>query len=276
MGTGIHSLVLKSKLRFSRLYSGQIQPDVLVVGNSRAVNGLYVPELERQLGQSVDSIAYNGVTAEVSYALSADAFDHGARPTWVIVEVTTVMGDVEILKELRLFRRESPRLDALLNANYPEIATASRTSWLFSENTELLMRAAYYARESDKAWVNNYVVSDELIQATRQMEPVEFPISPQNNAALRRLADDLEARGSRVCLVLGPYLDVYLDRVRNFDAWLSELRKALGPHPVLDLSRAVTRHTSFADRIHSNRAGAEEVSSAVVEAIRSGKCGGTR
>ncbi len=273
LGAGVHGVVLKSQLRFSRLYSGKVHPEVLVVGNSRAVNSLYVPTLESNLGVAVDSLAYNGVTAEVARALALDALDHGAKPKWTIVEVTTVMGEADILKELRLYRRESPRLATLLATNYPDISTASQVSWLFSENTELLMRAGYYARRSDRSWINNYVISDELIEATRRMPPIEFPISPRNNAALRRLADEMEARGIAVCLVLGPYLGVYRSRVSNFDAWATQLRQALGPHSILDLSAAISDRHQFADRIHSNRAGAEAISADVADAIRSGRCG---
>ncbi len=263
-----------SGLRFSRLYSGRMHPDVLILGNSRAVNALFAPDLSQKLGMSTDSLAYNGVTAEVAHALALDAIERGARPKWTIIEVTAVIGDSDILNALRLYRRYSPRLSTLLQQRYPESSAASKVSWLFSSNTELLLRAGYFARKSDLGWINRYVVSDDLIRATREMQPTTFPIAPAANAQLLALVQALEAHGSRVCLVLGPYLDVYLAKIQNLSQWLNALQATLGPtRPILDLSSSLRDHADFADRIHSNVHGAERAGRLVVDAMRAGRCG---
>lgn len=273
LGAGVEHAVSRSQLRFSRLYSGRIKPDVLVLGNSRAVNSIYAPTLSKQLDMTVDSVAYNGVTVDVARALALDALDHGALPKWALVEATTVQGDGAVLNELRLFRRRSPRLEALLEEQYPTTAWQSKVSWLFATNTEMTLRAAYYARQSDLGWVNRYTISPELLTSTASMEPVDFEISTEKNRELRSLVDELEARGIRTCVIIGPYLPSYLDHVSNFSEWKTSLQEALGQrHAVVDYSRLLSDSRYFADRVHSNVNGAEHVGEKLARDMKSGRC----
>lgn len=273
LGFGVESTVNHSDLRFSRMYSGRMNADVLVLGNSRAVNTLYAPSLAEELALRVDSLAYNGVNAEVAEALALDALDHGVKPEWALIEVTTVQGPPSVLNDLRLYQRQSARLDALLATHFSDTANASRVSWLYSKNTELLLRAAYYHQTSDLTWINHYQIPEDLVESTRHMAPVAFEHSAVNNRKLGELVGTLEGRGVKVCLLLGPYLDVYLNKISNLKTWLAAVQAAVGPeHPILDLSDSLKSHEMFADRIHSNIRGASVVSKRVADSIRDGAC----
>lgn len=274
-GAAVGVAVSRSQLRFSRLYSGRMTPEVLVLGNSRAVNTVYAPQLSKELSLSVDSLAYNGVTVDIARALALDALDRGASPRWAIIEVTTVQGEPAVLNDLRLYVRDSRRLRSLLRQNYPSTANASEVSWLFSKNSELLLRAAYYARKSDIGWINQYTISPDLVASTKAMPPVSFPDTTQANKILSELVETLEDRGVRVCLVLAPYLDAYLEKIENFKEWKSSVQQAVGGRPLLDLSRALTAQDMFADRIHSNAKGAGEATRRLADAMRNGECGRT-
>lgn len=68
-GSFLQNLVKESGLRFSKLYQGGQNADIIVLGNSRAVNAFFVPELEKQMDHSVFHLGYNGMSTEICEAI---------------------------------------------------------------------------------------------------------------------------------------------------------------------------------------------------------------
>jgi hypothetical protein len=68
-GFVLQKLVNESGLRFSKLYQGGQNADIVVLGNSRAVNAIFVPELEKQINHSVFHLGYNGMSTEICEAI---------------------------------------------------------------------------------------------------------------------------------------------------------------------------------------------------------------
>src|SRR5215208_6499438 len=79
LGAGVlRRLLLQSQSRFSTVYRGAARADVLVVGDSRAVNGVNRSEAQRLGGQRVFNLGYNGMGSVLTEALIADYLDHNA------------------------------------------------------------------------------------------------------------------------------------------------------------------------------------------------------
>ena len=71
VGCGGTRLLMQSQIRFSRLYAGDLGADVLILGNSRAVNTLFAPALEEGTRSRVRSLAWNGLSAEIAEVFAA-------------------------------------------------------------------------------------------------------------------------------------------------------------------------------------------------------------
>ncbi len=246
--------MLRSQLRFSRLYHGGMDNEILIIGNSRGVNGFFAPLIQQRTGARTFNLSYNGMSAVVAEAVLDDYLDHNAQPRLIVFEVTNVYSSEDALKDLALFRFASPRLEALQRAFDPEIAAACRVSRLITFNNELFLRSLYYLRSTDQGWVNRGHIDAALLASVDTMHRVALALPPQNVAALVRSVNRARRDGIAVELVVTPFLRSYRAKIANFPQWKASLQARLGA-PILDYSSAVSDDRDFGDRLHLNFTG---------------------
>lgn len=251
---GLEKLVLHSQLRFSRLYHGGMDNELLIIGNSRGVNGFYAPLIQQRTGARTFNLSYNGMSAIAAEAVLDDYLDHNARPRLIIFEVTNVYSSEDALKDLALFRFVSPRLAALQHEFHPRIADAFRVSHLIAFNNELFLRSLYYFRSSDQDWVNRGYIDAALIASVDTMHRVTLALPPRNVAALVRSVNRARRDGIAVALIVTPFLPSYRAKFANYPLWKASLQASLGA-PILDYSSAVSDDRDFGDRLHLNFTG---------------------
>jgi hypothetical protein len=250
-------VVLRSEQRFSRLYRGGLAPDVVVLGNSRGVNAFYAPRLSEVTGLGVWNLSYNGMSSELAAAVFEDYLEHNRAPRILVLEVTSVYSAHEAVRDLRLYRRFSPRLAELGRRHDPRGAALSRLVHLYDYNNELFGRALYYQGRSDQSWINRGRIAPEILASVDTLSTVELRLPEGNLAALQRLVRRARGAGIRVELVISPFLPAYRARIGNYDAWKDALSEALGEGPIEDFSTTVTDVDAFGDRIHLNQRGSE-------------------
>lgn len=258
LGRGLAGLVESSQFRFSRLYRGDVDADILVVGNSRAVAALPPPMVAEATGRRVFSIAYNGLSAEVSRALVADFLERNRTPELIVIEASFVAQPLELITDLKLWAGESPRLAALLDKYNPEVAFASRLSLLFRANSEFLLRALYFGDRTDQTWMNRGRISEDKYRALLEAEAEPIETTPELLVELRQLIALCREAGIEVRLFVAPYLPATRARL-GVDRWVAGLSAALSPAPIADFSAALDQRDHFADRIHPNELGARRL-----------------
>jgi hypothetical protein len=262
MAVGLGALVAHSEFRFSRLYDGRLRYDVLVVGNSRAVHSIFAPELSKGLCHSVFNVAYNGMSAEIEEAIVRDYLDHNDPPKAVLIEVSNVTGDNDLLNDIRLYAARSPRLEALLQRDTPATAFWMKISHLFAFNNELMLRAVYYLHHDDQDWIldSGMQMTPDIVAHLRPEGYGQPRLRETEAEALRRLIADLESRHIEVVLYVAPYHPAYLKLVPGYRVWQEELQREIGGEPkIIDLSRRLTSDAEFADLVHVNSEGGEIV-----------------
>jgi hypothetical protein len=259
LALGLDQVVLQSGLRYSRLYRGGLDKSILVLGNSRAVNTFYAPDIEKQLGVGCINLSHNAMSTEVMEALLLDYLEVNEKPDLVVLEVTSLSQDSkDPIEGLLMYTRYSKRLDSLCNNHDATSHYAVRVVNLFAYNSEMFLRALYYTGKSDQSWANRYTILPSLVAAVRAAPAIKLPQPrPENLAALKRILSLAQDRGIRVELVVAPYLPEYRDKLENFSSWVDQIARAVGPHVAIrDYSRAVEPMNLFADRVHLNLDGA--------------------
>ena len=63
--------VQQSQFRYSRMYRGEAEASILLMGNSRGL-GFYQPYIEEVTGEETFNLSYNGMTMDVAAALISD------------------------------------------------------------------------------------------------------------------------------------------------------------------------------------------------------------
>ena len=244
-------LVARSGIRFSQLYRGALPPGVLVLGDSRGVTAIYAPRTAAALGVPVFNLAYNGQSTRIQEALLHDYLDHNAAPKLVLIEVTSVQADDELLSELKLDAGRSTRIATLYRGSHPIAYAATTVGHLFRYDSELFLRSLYYLRHNDQAWANSYRMPTDFLQSVVREEPWRIAPRQENIAALTRMTALLQARGIQVRLFVSPYLPQHLAHLANLDDFVASIGARTGLN-VWNFANAIDDSSAFADRIHLN------------------------
>ncbi|HEV7765227.1 MAG TPA: hypothetical protein VGQ76_09515 [Thermoanaerobaculia bacterium] len=236
-----------SQFRFSRVYRGGSNADILVIGDSRGVHSFYAPSIETLTGRPALNLSFNAMSMPIVEALLTDYLERNRAPRLVIIEVTCVVVDRGLVSELRTYAGLSHRLHAVYAREHPQAAAAGRVFHLLPYDSEFFLRALAYLRRSDQDWINRGVIPPELAANARGgWSPRPYP---ENLVVLRRLVPMLRARGIDVKLVIAPYHpSVGVD--------MGQILPGIDG-PVSNYANAIQESQYFADGVHMNADGSE-------------------
>lgn len=247
MSWALARVLVRSQFRYSQLYRGGTNADILIMGDSRGVNSFYAPAIEELTGKKAFNLSYNSMSPVVAEALILDYLDRNTPPKMAILEPTCVQVDGAVLTELRPFATLSPRLMTLYERKHPDAARMEKIFHLLLLNTGFFVDALHYMRHSDQDWImRSSLPATSAFEGTRAIA-----FLPGNREALQRIVGALRKRGVEVRFVIAPY---YAKGIEN----LPEIRAAL---PLDDHVRLATYDTVlsdpalFADHVHLNEQG---------------------
>jgi hypothetical protein len=249
LALAMQQVIVRSQFRYSRLYRGGNDADVIVIGDSRGVHSFYAPALEQMTGLRVLNLSYNSLSPHVAEAVLLDYLDHNRAPKIVVIEATSTITRGEVAGQLRAYAGFSRRMAALFAGDHPAEARLSRVLWLYPLNSEFFMEALHYMRRSDQDWIFHDTMPDALRQATVESEihPVPAEID-----ALARIVRALEQRGIEVRLVIAPYAPIR--RTTNAAAFVRLIESRTGTR-VWNYIDALEDLDGFADTVHLNERG---------------------
>jgi hypothetical protein len=246
-------VLVRSQFRYSRLYRGGNDAEIVILGDSRGVNSFYAPGMEKLTGARVLNLSYNSLSPEVAEALLLDHLDRSAKPKIVILEFTSAIVSGEVLTELRPYAGLSPRLMALYTKKHPYAARAGRVFHLLPLNSGFYIEALHYMRRDDQDWIMRSALPPEA--SAKPAGAWKFEPYPQNIAALGRIADVLRRRGIEGRLIIAPY---YRKSFRNMPQFLHVVGGAVHPDGhvrIYNYANAIDDPGAFADTVHLNETG---------------------
>jgi hypothetical protein len=252
LALAMHQVIVRSQFRYSRLYRGGNDADIVVIGDSRGVHSFYAPALAQMTGLRVLNLSYNSLSPHVAEAVLLDYLDHNRAPKIVVIEATSTITSGAVASQLRAYAGFSRRMAALFAGDHPAEARLSRVLWLYPLNSEFFMEALHYMRRGDQDWIFHEAMPDALRQATvdSEIHPV-----PKEVDALARLVRALEQRGIEVRLVIAPYAPVR--RTTNVAAFVRLIESRTGAR-VWNYIDALQDLDGFADTVHLNERGSRE------------------
>src|SRR6267378_4905378 len=103
LASGLDREIAGSRFRFSLVQRGGLTAKVLVLGDSRAVNGFYAPKMEHLTGVSVLNLGYNGMSMLIEEAVLRDYLTRNAAPALLVLEVTNVQDEQALLDGLMCY-----------------------------------------------------------------------------------------------------------------------------------------------------------------------------
>lgn len=260
ISVNLHKISSASNIRYSRLFNQSINADVIFIGNSRAVNTFYTPYIEKKFGFQAINLAYNGLSAPIMELFIDEYLQRNEVPGMIVLEVTALKSDYDILKNFKQYYFDSDALMLLLKEHYPRIYYASKLSRTFAYNSEYFLRTLYYFNRSDQDWINRYQIKTdfyETLQLSDKKLEILKTVDKQSMDSLLRIINLCKQHNINFKLVLAPILD----KVRNKDdiaAYLKNIEDRTHLE-VVDLSAVINETSYFSDTIHTNEKGAKKL-----------------
>lgn len=256
-GWGLQELVRESHFRYSRLYRGEAEAEILLIGNSRGLM-FFQPRIEALTGKSTFNLSYNGLPLDLANELVADYLDRYPAPGIALLEVTIAdRFNPQLVREFQPYRKYSPRLSALIQQSVPRSWYGGSISHLYRYNSEVFWRALSYLDKSDEDWLMQRSMNTELQNRVGGTEEIIYENQPGILQAMTALIQRLEKAGTRVHLLVNPYYPPYIRRMTSYPEWRKRLEREL-ERPVLDYAQAISRPECFGDYLHLNQNGAKE------------------
>ena len=241
-----------SEFRYSRLYRGGAEADLLLVGNSRGLM-FYQPYIEEKTQANTLNLSYNGLPMNLARVLVEDYLVNNPTPRKMILDVTMCdRANQQMVNQFKQYLPYSDSLGALIRRTDDRTYWGAQVSHLFRYNSELFLRALYYRGRSDEDWLLDRVISAPMLAGVG--ETPDYTIEPMFLEDLKATVGLAKRRGIEVELVINPYLPAFAQRITNLPAFKQQIEARTGLR-VKDYSQAVTMIEGFGDYQHLNKSG---------------------
>jgi hypothetical protein len=249
----LQQLLLRSQFRYSRLYRGGNDAEVVLIGDSRGVHSFFAPALQEMTGLRVLNLSYNSLSPHVAEVLLLDYLDRNRAPRILVIEATSTVTPGRVASQLRTYAGLSPRIAALYAHDQPAEARVSRLFWLYPLNSEFFLEAMHYAFRSDQDWIFH----DPMPPALRvERGLTSFDPLPAEVDALARIVRMARQRGIEVRLVVAPYAPIR--QPVNTAQAVDSIQRQTGQR-IWNYVGAVGDLDDFTDGVHLNERGSREL-----------------
>ena len=253
----LQQLVAKSQFRYSQLYTGKAEADILLLGNSRGLI-FYQPYIEELTGQRTCNLSYNSLPIDVGKVLVQDYLARYKAPKQLLIDVTMCdRNNPQLISGFGPFSSYSPSLNQLIKSVSKTSWVAGQISHLYRFNGEVFQRTLNYLGKSDKDWLIDRIISSNMQENATKEQVVELKTDSYLLAELQELIEAAEAKGVRVELLVNPYYPPYAKRMDSLAHFIQQIEEVTGKK-VNNYALALQLTEGFGDYQHLNKQGSKK------------------
>jgi len=245
-----------SKIRYSRLYYTNINADVIFIGNSRGRNGFDSPYFEKLSGKKSINFSYNALPLSLVKVFLDDYLERNQLPEIIFIEVHCISDGYYGLLNFKQYMFNSSSLKDMIQKNYPIHYYASMISKSYIFNSEYFIRTLYYITKNDQSWMNRFRISKKYYKNLKQHED-DFLFQKIDESSMKiftELVQKYTYQGITVIPVLAPIIEKCRND-ENINNYISDFESRTHLK-IVNYSQAISDIRLFADKIHTNDAGA--------------------
>ena len=256
-GLVLKKIESKSLFRFSKLYQKEAACDILIAGNSRGLS-FYQPIIEEKTNQKVFSLAYNGMSSSLLHVFIQDYYERHAPPKKLILEVTCAdRFNKELIPAFSTYASYSTNIRKFLKKENLKTYYGIQLSHLLRYNSEVFQRSLRYLSFSDKLWLTDRTISEAMQAESETLQKVSIDHIPELQDALGDIVRLARSKGTKVELVIAPFLPNYKKAMFNLTDYIVEVERQTGLK-VKNYSGAIQDAKYFGDYYHINVFGSEK------------------
>jgi hypothetical protein len=260
-GLVLKEMVSNSEFRYSKMYRGDADCDILFMGNSRGL-GFYQPYIEEVTGKKTFNLSYNALPMNLGRVLLQDYLKYNNQPDLLVVDVTMMNRvDTTLISGFNVYTPYSDSLGVLVKQHAKNVFYAGKLSHLFLHNSEIFQRAMFYYANSDKDWIIDRVINENMVKKLDSEKP--FYIGSFDSTTVNVIYDELvetvkiaKENNIRLKLVASPFYPDFVKKIVNFKEFKKRVEATSGL-PLYDYIEAVQDPNGFGDYQHVNINGAK-------------------
>ena len=261
-GLVLKKMVANSQFRYSKMYQGKADCELLFMGNSRGL-GFYQPYIEEVTGKKTFNLSYNALPLNLGRVLLEDYLQHNKKPEIFILDVTMMNRvDTTLVSGFNVYSPYSDNLGAVLKTHSKNVFYGGQLSHLFLHNSEIFQRAMFYYGNSDKDWIIDRVINENM--ASSVDEQADFYVGPFDYSTVEMMYVELQkiekicaANDIKLKLVISPFFPPFVKKIVNFEHFEKRV-DAVTSAPFYNFADAVSDPTGFGDYQHVNIKGAKQ------------------
>lgn len=257
-------LTENSQFRYSRIYNGNLEAELLFVGNSRGLM-FYQPHVEETVGLSTLNISYNGMPIDLANVIIQDHFEKNVLPKTMLIDVTMCdRQNQSLISGFSPYRAYSERLEQLIKQNAPKSYYGGGLSHLFLYNNEIFQRALYYLNKSDEDWLIDREMNQNLVDLIKAEKEYTITTNGYLLNSLTELVQTAKNHEIDVKLVVNPYYPPFAAKITNLEDFINQVEDRTSLK-VYDYSMAYNNVKGFGDYQHLNKFGSIEYLNILIE-----------
>lgn len=235
----LDAIIDYSDFRYVNLFHEE--PDVYVIGNSRAVYAVCESEFDQDYDLDILNLSFTRLSSESIQFITK----HLNKNKLVLIEVSPFLAtDPDETGEISpIFNSiKGLRDDSNYDKNFLEKFFKS-----YSFNNRSTLRLLYHLFKTDKTWVQNREINASIIEKLEGTPPHELHFKPQF-FEFRKM---LEEENYNYVFFHAPYHPLVRSKITNLDQIHQELDTLMGSR-FIDLTDFLDEDQYFADGIHTN------------------------
>lgn len=261
-GFVLKKMVSDSQFRYSKMYRGEANCDILFMGNSRGL-GFYQPYIEEVTGKKTFNLSYNALPMNLGRALLEDYLKHNEKPEIIVVDITMMNRvDTTLVSGFNVYAPYSEGVSEIVKDHTKNIYYAGKLSHLFLHNSEIFQRAMFYYNRSDKDWIVDRVINENSVNAVEEQRPFyagpfDYSTVKMMFAELKKTVEIAQENNIKIKLVISPFFPPFVKKIVNFEHLTKRVKMATGLE-LENFADAVQDEKGFGDYQHVNVSGAKQ------------------
>lgn len=231
VGFVLKKMIADSQFRYSKMYRGEADCDILFMGNSRGL-GFYQPYIEEVTGKKTFNLSYNALPLNVGRIFLEDYLKHNKTPEILVLDITMMNRvDTTLVNGFNVYTPYSDGLGELIKDHSKNVFYGGKFSHLYLHNSEIFQRAMFYYSKSDKDWIVDRVINENMINAVDEQKPFyagpfDWSTEVMMFNELNKMVKIAKENNIKIKLVVSPFFPPFVDKIVNFEHLQKRVRMA--------------------------------------------------
>ena len=258
----LNSLLNKSTLPHAKLYAGNGQTKIMILGNSRGYRSFDENYFSKITKRKTINYSLLGASMQIHEIIIKDYLDiYNEYPKVILIELSSLTeGGNDAIKEFRVFGYKSKRVSNFVKNIYPKIYYGGKVSNLFQFNNSTFFNAIQkifipYEFKTLKGVMNSIIDINTINKNTFNINNDYYD---ENIKSLNRIINLCEEKNIKLYLIIAPYYPERLKFEENeYNLWVKKTNENIKNIPIIDFSMNIKNVRYFHDWKHINKDGVQ-------------------